>query len=391
MTQLDAVILAAAALSAIGGFRRGFLVGALALAGFAGGVLLVMRLTGALAEARTTPLPALGALAAGLLGSALLATAGARLRRRWRGPASRATGPRRLTGRVANALDRTAGALLSAAVVLGVAWLAGAAASQPAAPMALREAVGRSFVLSRVSAALPPAAPILAALPRLDAIRRLRGPSAEVAAPPAGVARDPDVRAAATSVVRIVGTACGRGVSGSGWVAAPETVVTNAHVVGGQREVRVASGDEARLHDAVVVAYDERDDVAVLRVAGLAARPLRMTGDVERGTPAAMLGYPRNGPYRALPARLGPTRSVLVGGAGGPRLARRTVTLFRAVVRPGNSGGPLVDRSGRVVATVFAARSERRSRTGFAVPNRPVRRAVANAGDAPVDTGACGG
>ena len=390
VTKLDAILLATAGLSAIGGFRRGFLVGALALTGFGAGVLLVATLTAAFAEdARTTPLPALGALAAGLLGSGLLAATGARLRRRWRPRGSHEAGARRLRGRVANALDQALGALLSAAVVLGLAWLAGAAASQPAAPAVLRQAVRESVVLSRLSAALPPAGPILAALPRVDAIPRLRGPSAGVAAPPAGIARDRDVRAAAASVVRIIGMACGRGVSGSGWVAAPGLVVTNAHVVAGQQVLRVASTDETHLRDAVVVAYDDRDDVAVLRVAGLGARPLRMAGDVERGRPVAMLGYPGNGPYRALPARLGQTRSVLVGGGGGAPLARRTITLFRAVVRPGNSGGPLVDRSGRVVATVFAARSERRSRTGFAVPNEPVRRSLAKAGDDPVATGSC--
>lgn len=391
MTELDAVLLAVAALAAIGGFRRGFLVGALALAGFAGGVLLVTVLTQAYAEdARTTPLPALGALIAGLLGSAVLAATGARLRRRWRPRASRATEPRRLGGRVVNTVDRAAGALLSAAVVLGLAWLAGAAASQGAAPAPLREAVGRSVVLSRLTAALPPAAPILAALPRFDAIPRLRGPSAQVAAPPRGVPRDSDVRAAAASVVRIVGMACGRGVSGSGWVAAPGLVVTNAHVVAGQQKLRIASGDGTDPHDAVVVAYDPRDDVAILRAAGLEARPLRMATDVERGTPVAMLGYPRDGPYRALPARLGQTRTLLAG-AGGATPVRRTVTLFRAAVRPGNSGGPLVDRSGRVVATVFAARVERRPRTGFAVPNQPVRRSLAAAGDDPVATGSCDG
>lgn len=392
VTQLDVVILVAAAVSAIGGSRRGFVLGALALAGFAGGVLLATALTAAFAEGeRASPLPALLALTAGLLGSAMLAAVGARLRRRWSRSLTPRLGTSRLTRRAASASDRVLGGLLSAGVVLGLAWLAGAAASQPAAPALLREAVRESVVLTRLTAALPPAAPILAALPRFDPIPRLRGPSAQVVAPPRGVARDPDIRAAAPSVVRIVGMACGRGMSGSGWVAAPGLVVTNAHVVAGQTEPLVAAGDEMDLHDSVVVAFDRRDDVAVLRVSGLAARALPMARDAKPGTPAAMLGYPRNGPYSAVPARLGETRWLLTGGASGASLARRTVTLFRAVVHPGNSGGPLVDRSGRVVATVFAARKERRSRTGFAVPNRPVRRVLADVGDDPVATGSCDG
>lgn len=392
MTQLDAVILVLAAVSAVGGSRRGFVVGALALAGFAGGVLVAIALTAAFAPAeRASALPALLALASGFVGSAALAATGTRLRRRWSGPASHRLATTSRSLRAASAVDRLLGGLLSAGVVLGLAWLAGAAASQPAAPALLREAVRKSVVLTRLSAALPPAAPILAALPRFDALPRLRGPSAEVLAPPRGVARDPDIEAVATSVVRIVGVACGRGMTGSGWVAAPGLVVTNAHVVAGPGERRVAAGAEMRPHDAVVVAFDRRDDIAVLRVPGLEARALPLAGDAEPGTPAAMLGYPRNGPYRAIPARLGETRWLLAAGASDAPLAPRTVTLFRAVVRPGNSGGPLVDRAGRVVATVFAARNERRSRTGFAVPNRAVRRVLASAGKDPVATGSCVG
>ena len=176
-------------------------------------------------------------------------------------------------------------------------------------------------------------------------------------------------------------------MSGSGWVAAPGLVVTNAHVVAGQTDTHVQLATQNRLLDAVAVAVDRRNDIAVLRVPGLNAPALRMA-DVASGTAVAMLGFPEGGPYRARAARLGATRTLFGSGAADGSPVRRSVTLFRAAVRRGNSGGPLIDSAGRVAGTVFAARNERRSRTGFAVPNAAVRRALAGA-DRPVTTGAC--
>jgi S1-C subfamily serine protease len=198
------------------------------------------------------------------------------------------------------------------------------------------------------------------------------------------------VRAARASVVRVVGTACGRGMSGSGWIAGRAIVVTNAHVVAGQDDTQVQPRGEGGLLDAVAVAIDTRNDVAVLRVPGLDGRRLRMAGSATAGAPAAVLGFPGDGPYRVRAARLGATRTVLARERSDTSTVRRSITLFRATVRPGNSGGPLVDRAGRVAGTVFGARSERNSRTGFAVPNEPVRRTLSAAGG-PVDTGPCVG
>lgn len=390
MTRLDALIIAAVVLAAVAGFRRGFLVGALSLGGFAAGVLLAVEFGPQLVDTRrTTSVPALLALVAGFVGSVVAVGVGRWLlggltaRRR-----PRRGGAARTITQLPVAFDRVLGALLSAGVALGVAWLAGAAALQPAAPLAVREAIRESTVLTRLNAALPPADPILAALPRFDAIPRLPGPRAEVAAPARGIARDPDIRAAAASVVRVVGAACGEGMSGSGWVAAPGLVVTNAHVIAGQDETRVQPGGEGDLIPAVAVAVDRRNDIAVLRVDGLDAPALRMAGEIESAAPVAMLGFPGNGPYRARPARLGASSRLLIGDGSASVPTPRSVRSFRAPVRPGNSGGPLVDASGRVTATVFAARNERRSRTGFAVPNGPVRRALTGA-DQAVSTGPC--
>jgi S1-C subfamily serine protease len=209
-----------------------------------------------------------------------------------------------------------------------------------------------------------------------------------VPAPRAAIARDPDVRAASDSVVRVLGSACGLGVSGSGWVAAEGLVVTNAHVVAGQDDTTVQLGGDGPRLEAQAVAFDAHDDVAVLRVPGLRARPLAFAPEAPSGTPAALLGFPRNGPFTVRAARVGATRGVMSADAYGRGPVRRSVTALRGVVRPGNSGGPVVDAQGRVLATVFAARLGEGPRGGYGVPNDVVRRALAGAGG-PVGTGSC--
>ncbi len=342
------MILAGVALAAAAGFRRGFIVGGLGLAGFAAGVLLGVQAAGALEERSPLIAPALLPAVGGMLGGALLARAGQRLR--WR-KATTSPSPAGRRGRLLRTapelLDRLLGAALSAAVACGLAWLAGAAALQLAAPRDVREAVRESLILAELNAVLPPTAPILDAVARFDPFPRLQGPSAEVAAPLSRIGRDRDVRAARDSVVRVVGTACGQGMSGSGWIAARGMVVTNAHVISGQDDTQVQPAGEGDVLDAVPVAIDRRNDVAVLRVAGLDARPLPMAADATTGVPVAVLGFPGDGAYSVRAGRLGATRTVVMSEPSGQRLARRSITLFRGTVRPGNSGGPLVDRAGR--------------------------------------------
>ena len=103
--------------------------------------------------------------------------------------------------------------------------------------------------------------------------------------------------------MRVIGYACGLGIEGSGWVAAPGLVVTNAHVVAGIDTPHVDRNDGVLL-DARVVSFDRINDIAVLRVAGLTARPLRLADAVE-GTPGGLLGYPGNGPYTETAVRVG--------------------------------------------------------------------------------------
>lgn len=389
MTPLDWVILAAIALSAASGFQRGVVVTALTLLGAAGGALIGLLLDMALSASTSPAAPALLALVGGLLGAGLLGRAGRRLRARWLRPVSRARSRRsaRLLRTAPPRLDRLLGAVLSVVIACGVAWLtAGAARTSDASPAA-REAVRESLVLGRLRAALPPASPILDRLARWNPYPALV-PSDAGSRTPRGIARDPDVRAARASVVRVVGTACGRRSSGSGWVAARGLVVTNAHVVAGQEATRIQLGGRGRRLDAVAVAFDERDDIAILRVSGLDAPALRLASDAAPGTPVALLGFPGNGPYRVRGGRLGAERRVFTRSEPGGTVASRVIRRFESVVRPGNSGGPLVDRDGRIVATVFAAADEQGSRQGYAIPNGPVRRALAGI-QGPVGTGSC--
>jgi S1-C subfamily serine protease len=232
----------------------------------------------------------------------------------------------------------------------------------------------------------------LNALARFDPLPGIEGPSAGVPPPRAAIARDPQVRAAAPSVVRIRGTACGLGVEGSGWVASSGVVVTNAHVVAGQDDTHVEVGGDGPDLDAVPVVFDVRNDVAVLRVGGLGQPALELGPDEpEVGVQGAVLGYPENGPYDVRAARIGPTQTVISQDAYGRGPVSRLMTSFRGVVRSGNSGGPVVGGDGRVLTTVFAATTGSGPRGGYGVPNSVVRARLADAGTREVDTGPCVG
>ena len=379
MTGIDWVILGAVVLLALFGWAQGFVAGALALVGFAAGAWLGTRIAPLVLEGgrESTWAPAfalVGAIVAGGVLAASFEGVGARLRARVSSPTFAA-------------IDGVLGAVLTACVGLLVAWVLGAVALQ-AAPD-IRRDVQRSAILRELNAVLPPTGPLLNTLRALDPFPRIDGPAARVPPPQPGIAADREVRAARTSVVKILGTACGVGVEGSGWVAEPGVVVTNAHVVAGQDDTRVLpEGREPGL-EAQAIAFDPRNDLAVLRVPGLDAPALELEGDPEAGTSAAILGFPLNGPYDVRAGRLGQTREVVSQDAYGRGPVRRSIVSLRGTVRSGNSGGPMVDGAGRVVTTIFAATTSG-PRGGYGVPNAIVRDALGGAGG-PVSTGPCGG
>ena len=281
------------------------------------------------------------------------------------------------------ALDSVGGFVLGAALGLVLVWVAGAVALQFPGQTRLRAEAQRSEILQRLNDIAPPSK-ALRALARVDPFPAIAGPLAPVEPPSPAVLRTPGVRVAAPSVVKVLGTACDLSIEGSGWVARPELVVTNAHVVAGQSDTTVQAPGSPRLR-AEAVAFDARNDVAVLRVEGLRARPLTLV-DPEVSDSVAILGYPENGPFTAVAGRIGPTGTLLTTDAYGRGPVARRVTSLRGRVRRGNSGGPAVNARGQVETTVFAARTG--SDGGYGVASDVVRKAVARA-RGPVSTGAC--
>ena len=380
MTSLDWIIVAFIALMAVWGYLQGVVVSALSLGGFAAGAFAGSRLAPLLlqqgASSPYAPLFSLvTALMFGGLAAVIFEAMGESLRRR-------------MVFRLAGTVDGVAGAVLVAALGLGLVWIAGAVALQTPGARKFRKDIQRSLILSKLNDTLPPSGPILNALSRADPFPKIRGPQADVPAPTRQILRDPDVKNAEKSVVRILGTACGLAVQGSGWVAAPGLVVTNAHVVAGEDDttVKVNGGDEL---DAQAVTFDPHNDIAVLRVAGLAAPAVPVHLRAKVGEPVAILGFPENGPYRAVAGRLGPTRTVLSQDAYGNGPVKRRMTSLRGEIRAGNSGGPVVDAGGGVVATVFAA-TTRGPKGGFGIPTGIVVSAL-SARHHSVDTGPCVG
>jgi len=377
MTAIDIIIIAFAAFFGLVGLARGFLIGALSLVGFAGGAYLGTRFGPQLLnEGNASPFAPLMGLIGALIGGVVLS-----------GFAERIGGAMRLgiRSRGFAAFDGLLGSALAIALALGLAWLVSVVVLQTPGVREYRATIQRSVILKELNMILP-SDRVLKALARFDPFPSINGPEIDVDPPRGSVARDPDVEQAGRSVVRVLSSSCGLGVAGSGWVAGPGIIVTNAHVVAGSGRTSVEpNGSDDRL-DATAIHFDSRNDVAVLRVPSLDRPALRFSREVKNTEPGAVLGFPLNGPYRVVPARVGRTASVLANNAYGTRRVRREVTAFRADVKPGNSGGPVVDVAGRVSGTVFSKLVG--SPGGYAVPNAIVRDALAGARE-PVGTGRC--
>jgi hypothetical protein len=380
VTALDWIIIAFTGLMGVWGYAQGLIVGALSLAGFAGGAFLGSRVGPLLLEEGSqspyAPLFALiGALVIGGVLASGLELLGFHLRHR--------------LGERLGVLDGVAGAALVACIGLGLVWIAGAVALHTPGARELREPIQRSAILQELNEHLPPSGPVLQALARFDPFPEIDGPSPNVPPPDSRIARDPRVQRAGRGVVRVLGTACGLGVQGSGWVARDGVVVTNAHVVAGQDDTTVQLGGEGDQLDTEPIWFDARNDLALLRVPDLAgARRLRLSPDPDAGTSAAILGFPEDGPYDVQPGRLGQSSTVVSQDAYGRGPVRRTITSLRGLVRQGNSGGPMVDGNGRVVTTIFAATVSDGGRSGYGIPVPIVQDALRSAGG-PVDTGPC--
>jgi S1-C subfamily serine protease len=379
MTIADWVILAFAVLMALQGYARGFVVGVMALAGFVGGALLGSRLGPVLlSQGNHSPYAPLFALGGSLLGGSLLGGAFERVARRMR---------RLLWFPPFRIVDGLAGAALTACFALGIAWIAGVVLLQGGGGFHLSASMRRdlqdSTILRALDRTLPPSGSILNALARIDPLPSVNGRLAEVAAPQPAIVKAGGVDRAVASVVRIIGTACDLGVEGSGWVAGPGLVVTNAHVVAGETNTVVQVGGRGPGLSATAVVFDPHNDIAILSVPGLQVAALTLARGPLSGESGAILGYPLNGAFNRQPGRLGDTQLTATQNAYNDPTVRE-ISSLRGLVRPGNSGGPMIDASGQVIGTVFAqiTNAPKGEPGGFSVPDRVVQAELAKAGGA---------
>jgi S1-C subfamily serine protease len=367
MDILDLVLIVICLGFGLSGYRQGFVVGVMSFAGFLGGGALGAKYANALhSHLHIHADPALFGLLvvviAAVLGQLLATLIAASLRRelRWR--------PLRT-------LDSVGGAAVSVLSVLLVAWLVGTALAH-SSPRGISREVRNSTLLQAVDSAMPSDARTWFA-----SFRRLLdqngfpevfggiGPDniVPVAPPNPRLVHSHAVQVAEPDVVKITGVAdsCSRRIEGSGFVFAHNRVLTNAHVVAGVVGPTVQTTDGRTLHGRVVL-YDPERDIAVLLVPGLGNAPLSFGGPLSHGDNAIVVGFPEDGPFSARSARV---RSVQ--NARGPdiyqnqQVTRQIYSLY-AVVRPGNSGGPLLTPRGTVAGVVFAAAVDN-SRTGYAL------------------------
>ena len=379
MTVLDWAIIAFTLALGLWGYRQGLIVGVLTLGGFAVGAFLGSRL-GPLVLSQGSDSPyaplcgAIGALLVGALAAVALEGIALALRRRV------------IRHRLMHHADGAGGAALIGAVALGLAWIFGAVALHAPGTTQLRADVQDSVILRELDQVLPPTGGVLNVLDRVDPAPSITGPATPTARPDRKIAENPRVVDAGGSVVRVLSTACGLGIEGSGWAVRPNLIVTNAHVVAGADDTTVTTQSGVEL-DATAVYYAPEDDLALLRIdSKLPTLPISSERQVGAG--AAVLGFPENGPYTVTPARIGETRDTISEDSYGRGPIERTITALGGDVRSGNSGGPLVDGHGRVVGVVFAATTAGPA-GGFAIPAEQVREAIGHAGAAEVDTGAC--
>ena len=392
MSFVDLVLIALALLFALSGFRQGLLVSATSIVGFLGGAVLGAQLSGAVADridgnSVTRVFAALVVVLAGaLLGQILAGAVGRAIRRK-------------VTWEPAKMVDSVAGAVVSAAAVLLVAWMVASPLATSPFPQVSSQ-VRQSALVQAVDRAVPDSVRAVyenlrEAIDRRglpDVLDPLTPTQVRDVAPPDGSLEDsPVVASVEGSVVKVSGIApsCSRQIDGSGFVYAPERVMTNAHVLAGVVDPVVEA--EGSRYDATPVFIDPEVDIAVLAVPGLPEVPLRFaTTPADTGDDSIIMGYPGGGDLY-----IGAARVRDRGDISGPDF-RNTQTVVRDVyalygnVRAGNSGGPLFDTDGSVLGVVFASAIDDPT-TGYALTGPQVADAARTGqrATAEVGTGPC--
>ena len=364
MNLLDWVLVVVVVLYAVSGYWQGFITGAFATVGLLlGGLFGIWLAPHLLGNADPSLWVSLAALFVVLVcasfGQAVLQYAGTRMRDQ-------------ITWQPVRALDAVGGALLSVVAVLIVTWMLGVAVSGSRIP-GIGPMVRDSSVLTEVNKVMP--AQAQGVLRQFDRVvgssffPRYLEPFAperivEVSPAPGNVVRDPEVQQAELSVFKIRGNnRCGDGIEGSGFLYSPHRLMTNAHVVAGVTEPKVRVG--TRDLDATVVYYNSDIDIAVLDV-DIEGPVIHFDDSGSAKQAAVILGYPNDGPFDAQPARIRAEQRLRSPDIYGRGTVTREVFSLRGLVRPGNSGGPLVSRSGQVLGVIFAA-SVSDKQTGYAL------------------------
>jgi len=389
MNLLDWCLLLVAFAYALSGYWQGFITGAFATVGLVlGGLLGIWVAPHLLGNASPSVGISLAALFVVLVcasfGQAFLQFAGSRVRSK-------------ITWQPVRALDAVGGAVLSVVAVLTVTWMLGVAVSGSRIP-GIGPLVRDSKVLTRVNDVMPSQAQgLLRSFDRVvgsSFFPRYLEPFAPeriigVSPAPGNVVHDPEVEHAELSVFKIRGNnSCGDGVEGSGFLYSPHRMMTNAHVVAGVRDPKVRVG--TRNLPATVVYYNSDTDIAVLDV-DIDGPVIHFADAPGRSRQAAVvLGYPNDGPFDAEPARIRSKQTLRSPDIYGRGTVTREVFSLRSLVRPGNSGGPLVSMDGRVLGVIFAASVSDKD-TGYALTANQVSIAAGRGISASgrVSTGKC--
>jgi len=394
---LDLVLLAVIAAFAVAGYRQGFIIGVLSLVGFLGGVVagayIAPGVSRALAKSATWQafLAILVVFVLAVVGMMIASGIGVALRSR-------------VIGRPATVVDSLGGATVNVVAVVIVAWLIGSFVVNSSAFPTVARQVNDSAVLRTVDRVMPRGVLYLPFFPQLRSLlsnglySQVFGAfgaesSIGLAIPSTSVVSSPALELAGRSIVKVTGEAnsCSQVIEGSGFVISRQHVLTNAHVVAGVDANLTVTADGEPYPDASVVLYDPNRDLAVLYVPGLSAPPLSFDGPASYNTPADVAGYPLNSQsLTVVGAKIG--RSFT---ATGPNIyqsgsVNRQMYAVRALIQPGNSGGPLLSPDGEVYGVVFAA-STYYQYTGYALTAAEVASDVAAGGTdfRAVGTGAC--
>jgi S1-C subfamily serine protease len=386
---LDILLLLVILAYAASGYRRGLVAGCVSLAGFVGGAVIGVWILPWMMDLVTpgTTQATVTAVLTVLVPAVLVHELAGRLALRLRRELDR--GPLRVA-------DGIGGAVANTVAVLIVSWVAASVLAASSSPL-LTTAIRDSKLLGTVQDTMPDTTPAWFSR-ATSALTEAGFPqvfnpfenesTAEVAKPTGDSVTAAATDAAKLSTVKIEGVSGTQGREGSGFVYAPQRVMTNAHVVAGIDAPGVRVGGVGRSYESRVVLFDPQRDVAVLYVPDLRAPVLRFDDDATRGDSAVVAGYPEDGDLNLQAATVANRVRATGQNIYNDRTVTREIYSIRSTVRPGNSGGPLLTTDGKVFGVVFA-RSTSDAETGYVLTAAEVAsdaRRAANA-TAPVDTG----